>query len=125
MGSCWTSRLARLYLRFERLGVADARRAQVDADDLALRLAQGVFGRLRGAAAGDQHVQVRAVGLLRPVQVEVRAAPALILPAPAVAVQVFHRRRIRMRVVEGLHGLLGAVTLAAVSCQWVHDMNTQ
>ena len=85
--------------------------AQVDADDLALRLAQGVFGRLRGAAASHQHVQVRAVGLLRPVQVEVRAALACILPAPAIAIQLFQRRRIGMRVVEVPHGLLGAVTL--------------
>ena len=86
---------------FERLGVADARRADVDADHVAMPgSAQGMLGRLRGPAAGDQHLQVRAVGCLRPVQVEIGAAPALVLPAPAIAVEVVNRRRIGMLVVE-------------------------
>ena len=50
--------------------------------------AQGMFGRLRGSAAGNQHLQPLAVSCPGPMQVKIRAAPALLLPSPAIAVEV-------------------------------------
>ena len=94
--------------------------AEVDADDMAGGLAQGMFGRLRSAAAGDQHGQIRAIGSVRPMQVKVRAAPVFILPTLAIPVQVVNRRRIGVQVIESPHGLLDAVCLSAVGFEIVH-----
>ena len=46
--------IGQMIFTLERLGMTDARLADVDADHLASGLAQGVFGRLRGPAAGDK-----------------------------------------------------------------------
>ena len=88
----------------ERLGVAQTRRAHIDADHVGVRPAQGMPRRLRRPAAGDQHLQVRAVVRARKVQVKIGAAPALVPPPPAVAFQLGGRRRIGMLLVEALHG---------------------
>ena len=85
----------------ERLGVTDAGRAEVDARHLRLRPAQGVFGRLRRPAAGDQDRLILAVGLRGPGEVKVRAAPLRVLPQAAVVVQAVDGRRIGMPLVEG------------------------
>jgi len=95
--------ILQLVFTLEFLGVADARGADVNAHDASLRLAQGMFGRLRCAASGDENCQVFPIGLTRPVQVEIYSAPAFILPALAVAVEVVDRRRIRVGVVKRLY----------------------
>ena len=112
--------IVQMVFAFQRLGVANARLADVDADHLASGLAQGVLGRLRCPTAGDQHGQVRAIGFIRPMQVEVCAAPAFILPTLAIAVEVFNRRRIRVQVIEGTHGVLDSAAFQRVSFQFVH-----
>ena len=68
--------IVELVLSLELLGVADAGRAEVDARHPGRRPAQGVLGRLRGPAAGDQDRVVLAVGLRGPEQMIVGAAPA-------------------------------------------------
>ena len=57
-----TCEVVQLVLALQRFGAAHARRAEVDAGDPRLGPAQGVLGRLRRAAAGDEDRVVFAIG---------------------------------------------------------------
>ena len=64
--------------------------------------ARGVLRRLRCSAAGDEDRALFRVRLVRPEQVEVRAAPVRVLPAPSIVVEIVDRPRIRIPFVEVL-----------------------
>ena len=104
------SRLSRAYLSFKALRERDTFGADVDSDDLGARPAQRVMGGLGGAAAGDQYAAVVATRLVRPEEMGI-GAPAMVIPEPAVGLQIVHRRRVRMTLVEGGHlrGNVGAL----------------
>ena len=47
-------------------------------------------------------------------QVEIRAAPAVVLPSPAIPIEIVNRRWIGVLIVKSPHGLTGAVVVHAV-----------
>ena len=90
---------------FQRLGVIDARRADVDTDDARLGTAQGVFRRLPGAAAGDEDVEVGAIRPIGPQQVVLGTTAVLIAPLVAGAIEIVYGRWIRVAGVEVADGI--------------------
>ena len=62
-------------LPLERLGVPHARRAKVDTGHLRCRPAQGMLGRLRCPAAGNEDGPILPVAPVRPKQVVISPAP--------------------------------------------------
>ena len=84
----------------ELLGVAHTGRAEVDAGHPSRRPAQGMLGRLRCPAAGNQDGLVFPIGSGRPEEMIVRPASLPVLPEPSIFLQAVDRRWIRMPFVE-------------------------
>ena len=80
--------IRQVVLTLEYLGMLDARRADVDADDAGIRAADGVLGRLLRATSRDENVQVATVRSMRPYQVILGAMANLVAPFIARAIQV-------------------------------------
>src|SRR5262245_46253314 len=87
-------------LALQRLGVIEARRADVDADDSRRGAADGVLRRLPRAASRHQDVEVGAIRPVRPEQMEIGAMAVLVAPLVARAIEIPDRWRIWMSVVE-------------------------
>ena len=92
--------IRQVVLAFQIFSVADAGRAEVNPDDPSSRTARGMLRCLGCAAAGDEDGARFRVWLVRPEQVEVRAAPVAVLPAASIVVEVVGRPRIRIPFVE-------------------------
>jgi hypothetical protein len=87
-------------------GMAHAGGAKVDAGNVGRRPAQGMLGRLRCAAAGDQDGSIFPERPGGPVEVIIGAAPVLILPETAIFIEALERLWIRITVVK-VSNLLG------------------
>ena len=106
--------IGEVVLLFQLVRVRDARRADVAADDVCVRVNDRVLGGLRRSASGNENVEICAVRPIGPQQVELGAMPVLIAPLVAGAVEVLHRRWIRMARVEladriGVHARSGCL----------------
>ena len=109
--------IGQVVLALEIFRVPDARRTEVDPDDPGRGTAGGVLRRLRCSAAGDENRALFRVGLVRPEQVEVRAASVGVLPAPPIVIEIVDRPRIRIPFVEVLDRV--ATSRRAGSHHWL------
>src|SRR5690349_5686576 len=75
-------------------------RADVDAHDTSSRMAECELRRLPRSTPRDKHVEIRAVLLMRPKQMELGAMNVLVLPQLTRPIQILHRRWIRMVGIE-------------------------
>ena len=93
-------------LVLELLGATHAGGAEIDAGDLCLGPAQGMLGRLRGTASGDQDRVIFAVRQSGLKQKVIGAAARRVPPAITIRIQTLDRPRIRIALVEFLdfHG---------------------
>ena len=101
----------------ELLRTAHAGCAEVDAGHLSRRPAQGMLGRLRGPAAGNEDGVIFPVRSGGPEEMIVRAASLPVLPEPAIVVEAVDRPWIRITVVEGAD-LLRDAPASALRDSW-------
>lgn len=92
-----------IVLALEIARVAKARLADVDGDDSRIRLTERVSRRLRGAAARDEDLLASAHRLGRPQEMKQRTSTVRVPVQVAMLIQAGERRRIRHRLVEGMH----------------------
>ena len=92
--------IRQVVLARERVGVLEARRADVDRRHARLWPADRVLRRLERAAPGDEDVQIVAERACRPEQVELRAASIRALPVLTLTLEIGDGRRIGMAGVE-------------------------
>ena len=90
-------------LALQRLRVADAGGAEVDARDARARPAQRDLCRLRRTAARHQDRGILPQRPRRPQQVMLGAAPLVVLPETPVPIEAVDRRRVRTSLVERLY----------------------
>src|SRR4029453_11166380 len=90
----------------ELLGTAHTGCAEVDAGNLSRRPTQGVLGRLRCPATGNEDGLVFPIGRCGPEEVIVGAAFLEVLPEESIFLEAVDRRWIGMTLVERAHILL-------------------
>ena len=87
----------------ELLGTAHTGCAEVDAGNLSRGPTQGMLGRLRCPAAGDEDGLVFPIGSCRPEEVIVRPAFLPVLPEPSIFLEAVDGRWIGMTFVKRAH----------------------
>ena len=93
---------------FEFFGTAHARCTEIDPGNVSRRPTQGMLGRLRRPATGNQDGQVFLIGPRRPEEMIVRAASLPVLPEPSIVFKAVDRSGIRVPFVEVLNCLFYA-----------------
>src|SRR5262245_530113 len=92
--------IRQVVLALEFLRVLDARGTDVDADNVRIRMTEGVLGGLPGSATGDKNVQVCVVGPAGPQQVIFSATMIQVLPLITRAIEGVDRRWVGLTAVE-------------------------
>src|SRR5580765_2347884 len=87
---------------FEFSATAHARCTEIDPGNLSRRPTQGMLGRLRCPATGNQDGQVFLIRSRRPEEMIVGAASLLVLPEPSIVFKAVDRPGIRVPFVEVL-----------------------
>src|SRR4030095_15836094 len=94
--------IAQMIFSLELLGTAHARCAEVDAGNLSRRPTQGMLGRLRCPAAGDENGMVFPIGSYRTEEMIVHPAFLPVLPEPSIFLEAVDRPGIRIPFIEAL-----------------------
>lgn len=100
--------IAQVVFALELLGTAHTGCAEVDAGNLSRRPTQGMLGRLRGPAAGNEDGLVFPIGQCRPEKVIVRPAFLPVLPQALIFLQAVDWGWIGMTFVKRAHFLRNA-----------------
>ena len=106
--------IRQVVLPLQLLRVIEAGRADVDADDAGVGLAERVLRGLPRSAAGDEDVQIGAVRLVGPQQVVLGAMAILVPPLVASAIEIGDGRRIGVAGVEVADGIGAHLGYASV-----------
>ena len=85
---------------FEFCGTAHARCTEIDPGNLSRRPTQGMLGRLRCPATGNQNGVVFSIGSSRPKVMIVNPALLPVLPEPSIFLKAVDRWGIRIPLVE-------------------------
>ena len=85
--------------------VIEAGRADVNADDAGVGAAERVLRGLPGSTAGNQDIEVGTIRSVGPQQVILGAMAILVPPLVAGAIEIGHRRRIRVVGIEVADGI--------------------
>jgi hypothetical protein len=92
--------IVQVVFSLEVFRVTDTRRAKVDAGHPRRRPAQGMLGRLRRPAAGNEDGSILPITAARPKQMIVCAASCPVLPQPAISLEAIDRPGIGILVVK-------------------------